>query len=235
MFTLRKSGDRGFANHGWLRSHHTFSFGHYYDPNHMQFGPLRVINEDRVEPGQGFPLHGHRDMEIITYVIDGALQHKDKLGNGSVIAPGDVQRMSAGTGIRHSEYNHSNQDKVHFLQIWIEPAKLGNEPSYEQKTFPDESKTGRWCLVGSNDGRDGSVVIHQDVSLYSAQLQKGSSLSYETGADRLVWLQAVKGVFSVNGHAMSAGDGAGVRDGESIRIEAGTDSELLLFDMTETH
>ncbi len=232
MITIRRSFERGVANHGWLSSHHTFSFGGYYDPDFMGFGPLRVINEDRVQPGEGFPTHGHSDMEIISYVIDGGLEHKDTLGTGSVIRPGDVQRMSAGTGIRHSEYNHSTTDGVHFLQIWIMPEKNGIAPSYEQKTYSEEEKTGTWRLVGSPDGREGSVTIHQDVSLYATLLPEGETVEYSTGKDRLLWVQAVKGEFSLGGEMLAAGDGAAISEEELVSITAAKDSEVLLFDMT---
>lgn len=235
MISIRRSEDRGHANHGWLNSQHTFSFGHYFDPNHMGFGPLRVINEDRVQPGQGFPPHGHRDMEIISYVIEGGLEHKDTLGTGSVITPGEVQRMSAGSGIRHSEYNASKAEMVHFLQIWIEPAKQGLRPSYEQKAFSDEEMTGAWRLVGSPDGRDGSVQINQDVSLYSALVPAGESIRHTTGLDRKIWVQAVKGSFKLNGKRMKAGDGAAIEGEDEILLSASADSEALLFDMTSTH
>lgn len=232
MMTIRRSFERGIADHGWLNSHHTFSFGGYYDPKFMGFGPLRVINEDRVQPGEGFPTHGHSDMEIISYVIDGALEHKDTLGTGSVIRPGDVQRMSAGSGIRHSEYNHSREDKVHFLQIWIMPEKNGIAPSYEQVTYEDAEKTGAWRLVGSPDGRDGSVTIHQDVSLYATLLPKGESVEHRTDKERLIWVQAVKGEFTIGGETLAGGDGAAIAEQALITIEAVEDSEILLFDMT---
>jgi len=235
MINIRKSEERGMANHGWLNSHHTFSFGNYYNPNHMGFGPLRVINEDRVQPGQGFPSHGHRDMEIISYVIEGGLEHKDTLGTGSVILPGDMQRMTAGSGIRHSEYNHSKENPVHFLQIWIEPAQQGLRPSYEQKAFTDDKKTGRWCLVGSASGRDGSVEINQDVDLYSSIIPAGETVLHKTKLDRLVWVQAVKGSFTLNGKHIKAGDGAAIEGEAEIELTATTHSEVLLFDMTAHH
>ncbi len=232
MMTIRRSFERGIANHGWLNSHHTFSFGGYYDAQFMGFGPLRVINEDRVQPGEGFPTHGHSDMEIISYVVEGGLEHKDTLGTGSIIRPGDVQRMSAGSGIRHSEYNASTDDPVHFLQIWIMPEKNGIAPSYEQKAYPDAEKTGQWRLVGSNDGRDGSVIIHQDVALYSTLLPAGKTVDHATTKDRLIWIQAVKGEFELGGETLAAGDGAAISDKELISITAAKDSEILLFDMT---
>jgi redox-sensitive bicupin YhaK (pirin superfamily) len=231
MISIRRSEDRGHANHGWLEARHSFSFGHYYDPNHMGFGPLRVINEDRVHPGQGFPPHPHADMEIVTYIIEGALEHKDTLGNGAVITPGEVQRMSAGTGIRHSEYNASRTDMVHLLQIWIEPARRGLAPSYEQKAFPDEERTGAWRLVGSPDGRDGSVTIHQDVRLYNALIPGGDSIRHTTGPDRKLWVQVVRGGFTLNGKRLKAGDGAAIEGEDELLLSASADSEALLFDM----
>src|SRR5215471_7408794 len=193
MITVRRAGERGIANHGWLDSRHSFSFGHYYDPKHMGFGPLRVINEDRVQPGGGFDTHGHRDMEIISYVLEGALAHKDSIGTGSVIRPGDVQVMSAGTGIRHSEFNHSKTEPVHFLQIWIVPDREGIAPRYDQKRFPDEEKRGRLRLVGSSDGRDGSIVIHQDAELRAAILAAGEGATSALRAGRRAWLQVARG------------------------------------------
>src|SRR2546421_11805358 len=188
MLQIRKSDDRGLANHGWLKSYHTFSFGHYYDPDHTGFGPLLVINEDRVRPGAGFGTHGHQDMEIISYVLEGALEHKDSIGTGSVIRPGDVQIMSAGTGIRHSEFNHSVTEPVHFLQIWIVPNREGVAPRYDQRTFPDAEKRGRLRLVGSSDGRDGSVVIHQDVELFAAILNNAEEVTQALPTHRKGWL-----------------------------------------------
>ncbi len=234
MIKIRRSEERGVASHGWLNSHHTFSFANYYDPNHMGFGPLRVINEDRVQPGRGFPSHGHRDMEIISYVIDGGLEHNDTLDNGSVIRPGDVQRISAGTGIRHSEYNHSQSDRVHFLQIWIEPKKQGLHPSYDQKSFTDEEKTGQLRLVGSPDGRDGSVLISQDVELYTSIVPEGETVRHQPKSNRLIWVQAVKGDFTLNGTEMSSGDGAAIEGEDIIELKATAKSEVLLFDMTST-
>jgi len=199
MKSVRKASDRGHARHGWLESFHTFSFADYYDPAHMGFRALRVINEDRVQPAQGFGRHSHRDMEIVTYVIEGALAHGDSLGTGSVIRPGDVQRMSAGTGITHSEYNDSKSELVHFLQIWILPERAGIEPSYEQKSFPESERAGRLRLVGSRDGRDGSVRIHQDVALYAGLLAPGQSAAHELAPGRHAWLQVVRGSLSLDG------------------------------------
>jgi quercetin 2,3-dioxygenase len=232
MISIRPAQERGTANLGWLDSRHTFSFGHYYDPKHMGFGPLRVINEDRVRPGAGFDTHGHRDMEIISYVLDGALEHKDSIGTGSVIRPGDVQRMSAGSGIRHSEFNHSKSDPVHFLQIWLLPEREGISPSYEQKNFADSEKRGRLRLVASHDGRDGSVVIHQDADLYASLLNAGEQVTHALRAGRGAWLQVVRGAVNVNGQALRAGDGAAV-SGEPALIVAATsnDTEILLFDL----
>ncbi len=232
MLTLRKSDERGRANFGWLDSRHTFSFGHYHDPRHMHFGPLRVINEDRVAPGGGFPTHPHSDMEIISYVLDGALEHRDSIGTGSVIRPGDVQRMSAGSGIRHSEFNASETAPVHFLQIWIVPESRGIAPSYEQKTFSSEQKRGRLRLVGSRDGRDGSVTIHRDVDLYAALVGKDDTVDHAIGDGRLAWVQVARGSVTVNGEHVRAGDGVAIADGGRLRI-AGTaeDAEILLFDM----
>lgn len=232
MQTIRHASERGTANFGWLNSKHTFSFGHYYDPEHMGFGPLRVINEDRVTPGQGFPTHGHSDMEIISYVLDGALEHKDSLGTGSVIRPGDVQRMTAGTGVRHSEYNASDADPVHFLQIWILPERNGLEPSYEQTSFPADEKRGRLRLVGSRDGRDGSVTIHQDVDLYSTLLEDGDEVRHSLAAGRKGWVQVAKGAAALNGEPVSAGDGVSVNGPSDIVLQGTGDAEILLFDMT---
>ena len=232
MMTVRPASERGNANFGWLDSRHTFSFGSYYDPAHMGFGTLRVINEDKVAPGRGFPTHSHRDMEIISYVVDGALEHKDSIGNGSVIKPGDVQRMSAGTGIVHSEYNHSATDEVHFLQIWVLPDKQGIEPGYEQTYFSPEEKQGRLRLVGSQDGRDGSITIHQDMNLYAAQLGLNEQVDYTLQGNRLAWVQVVRGQINLNKNLLSAGDGAAISASEAVSIAGQTDdTEILLFDM----
>jgi redox-sensitive bicupin YhaK (pirin superfamily) len=232
MITTRLSDDRGRANFGWLDSRHTFSFGDYYDAAHMGFGPLRVINEDRVKPGQGFGTHGHRDMEILSYVLEGALEHKDSIGTGSVIRPDDVQIMSAGTGIRHSEFNPSPDAPVHFLQIWIIPDREGIAPRYAQKTFAAAEKRGRLLLVGSSDGRDGSVVIHQDVELMASVLAPSETVSRQMRPGRKAWLQIVRGAVDVHGQRLAAGDGAAV-DGESALEITGqaADTELLLFDL----
>ncbi|MDX2156060.1 MAG: pirin family protein [Hyphomicrobiaceae bacterium] len=229
--TVRKSEERGRANFGWLDSKHTFSFGHYHDPKHMGFGPLRVINDDRVAPGGGFPAHPHSDMEIISYVLDGALEHKDSLGTGSVIRPGDLQRMSAGSGIRHSEFNASKTEPVHFLQIWIIPEKKGIAPGYEQKTFPDAEKRGRLRLIGSRDGRDGSVTIHQDVDLYATLLGEGDAVEHTIASGRGGWVQVARGSVSVNGEELREGDGVAVSTSGQLRIAGLGDAEALLFDM----
>ncbi len=228
---IRKSEDRGKANFGWLDSRHSFSFGHYYDPRHMGFGPLRVINEDRVAPGEGFPEHPHSDMEIVTYVLEGALEHRDSLGTGSVIRPGDVQRMSAGKGIRHSEFNASRSEPVHLLQIWIIPERRGLEPGYEEKSFPAEEKRGRLRLVASRDSREGSVKIHQDASLYATILGKGQRVAHELAAGRLAWVQVAKGSARLNGEALEAGDGAALDVSGTLELEGVRDAEVLLFDM----
>lgn len=227
----RASNDRGNADFGWLKSKHTFSFGGYFDPNHIAFGALRVINEDRVAPSGGFPTHPHQNMEIISYVVSGALEHKDSIGTGSVIRPGDLQRMSAGTGVRHSEYNHSDKDPVHFLQIWIVPEADGLAPSYEQKAFPESERQDRLRLIGSRNGRDGSLTIHQDVSLYGSLLSADKSLTFDIGATRKVWLQLVKGKLTVDGQALDAGDGLGLLDAGTVTISARENSEFLLFDL----
>jgi len=232
MITVRHANERGTANFGWLDSRHTFSFGEYYDPAQMGFGALRVINEDRVSPGQGFGTHGHRDMEIISYVLEGALEHKDSIGTGSVIRPGDVQGMSAGTGIRHSEFNHSKTDPVHFLQIWVMPDRQGISPRYEQKTFPDAEKRGRLRLVGSSDGRDGSVVIHQDVELFAALLHAGEKVTHALAAGRKGWIQVIRGAVAVGGHDLIAGDGAAVSNEPILSVTARVDNtEILVFDL----
>lgn len=231
MIAVRHAEDRGAASFGWLDSRHTFSFGHYYDPNHMGAGPLRVINEDRVKPGAGFDPHGHRDMEIISYVIDGALEHKDSIGTGSVIRPGDVQRMTAGSGIRHSEYNHSGEDPVHFLQIWVIPETEGLEPGYEQKAFSDEEKRGRLRFVGSRDGREGSITIHQDVNLYAGLFDGDERATLKVGPDRIVWVQVVRGEINVSGSQLNAGDGVAITELDEISLSYGKDAEVLVFDM----
>jgi hypothetical protein len=234
MLTLRRAEERGRANFGWLDSRHSFSFGQYHDPAHMGFGALRVINDDRVAPGGGFSTHPHADMEIISYVLEGALAHKDSLGTGSVIRPGDVQRMSAGTGIRHSEYNASKTEPVHFLQIWILPERNGLEPSYEQKAFSKAEKRGRLRLVGSRDGRDGSVTIHRDVDFYSALLDESETVSHALKSGRTAWVQVAQGTAKLNGEQLYPGDGVAIEEPGTIEL-AGTsqDAEVLLFDMAD--
>jgi quercetin 2,3-dioxygenase len=231
MFAIRHAGERGTANLDWLNSKHTFSFGHYYDPRHMGFGPLRVINEDRVQPGRGFDTHGHRDMEIISYVLDGALEHKDSLGNGSIIRPGDVQRMTAGTGVRHSEFNPSPTEEVHFLQIWILPEREGLAPGYEQKTFDRAETRGRLRLVGARDGRDGAVTIHQDADLYAARLAADEATTHSLVEGRSGWVQVARGRVIVNGAALEAGDGLALAGPATIELRGVADAEVLLFDM----
>lgn len=230
---VRKSEDRGRANFGWLDSKHTFSFGHYFDSDHMGFGPLRVINDDRVAPGGGFPTHPHSNMEIISYVLDGALEHKDSLGTGSVIRPGDVQRMSAGHGVRHSEFNASRTQPVHFLQIWIIPEKEGLSPSYEQKAFSRADKAGLLKLIGARDGREGSVTIHQDVELYASILKAGDKVSHTLARGRGAWLQVARGRVALNGEVLSEGDGVAITDAGDIVIvgRGDAEAEILLFDL----
>jgi redox-sensitive bicupin YhaK (pirin superfamily) len=232
MLTIRAAQDRGNANFGWLDSRHTFSFGEYYNPNYMGFADLRVINEDKVAPGQGFSTHGHRDMEIISYVLEGALEHKDSLGTGSIIRPGDVQRMSAGTGILHSEYNASQTEPVHFLQIWVLPAQKGIEPGYEQKNFTAAEKRGNFRLLGSQAGQDGSITIHQNLDLYATLLAAGETASHRFAPGRVGWLQVARGTVQVEGQTLSAGDGAAISQTDLITFQ-GTEqeAEVLLFDM----
>jgi quercetin 2,3-dioxygenase len=229
--TVRKSEERGRANVGWLDSKHSFSFGHYHDSKHMGFGPVRVINDDRVAPGGGFPTHPHSDMEILSYVLEGALEHKDSLGTGSVIRPGDLQLMSAGTGISHSEFNASKTEPVHFLQIWIIPEKKGLAPSYEQKAFSDMEKRGRLRLIGSRDGRDGSVTIHQDVDLYATLLGKGDAVEHEIAAGRGGWVQVARGSVRLNGEELREGDGVAVSTSGPLHLDGLGDAEVLVFDM----
>lgn len=232
MIDIRRAAERGVANFGWLDSRHTFSFGEYYDPRHMGFGPLRVINEDRVSPGQGFGTHGHKDMEIISYVLEGALEHKDSIGTGSVIRPGDVQVMSAGTGIRHSEFNHSKTEPVHFLQIWVIPDRLGIAPRYEQKTFPETEKRGKLRLVGSSDGRDGSVVVYQDVTILAASLDSGEQVVRALQSGRQAWMQILRGAVAADGHELATGDGAAITGESALSVTARVDgSEILVFDL----
>jgi redox-sensitive bicupin YhaK (pirin superfamily) len=231
MLELRRAGERGYADHGWLRSFHTFSFADYYDPRHMGFGALRVINEDRIQAGTGFGTHGHRDMEIISYVLDGALAHEDSMGNGSSIVPGDVQRMSAGRGVMHSEYNHAPDGVTHFLQIWIEPNVRGIDPSYEQKHFAPADKRGRLRLVASPDGRDGSVTIHQDAALYAALLDGAERATHALAPGRRAYVHVARGRLSVNGQALEAGDALKLSAEPQVVLERGVDAEVLLFDL----
>jgi len=231
MITLRKAAERGHARHGWLDSYHSFSFADYYDPQHMGFGALRVINEDRVEPGMGFGTHGHQDMEIISYVLEGQLEHRDNMGTGSVIEPGDVQRMSAGRGVLHSEYNPSFTDGVHFLQIWIEPAVRGIAPSYEQKHFPAHEKSGRLRLIAAPDGADGAVTIHQDARVYAALLDGGASVAQPIAAPRRAYVHVARGHVRVNGQALAAGDAAMLVDEPRLTLDEARAAEVLLFDL----
>ncbi len=231
MINFRDRGTRGQTRTGWLDSRHSFSFGHYYDPAQMGFRSLRVINEDRVIPGAGFPRHGHRDMEIISYILEGALEHKDSLGNGAVIRPGDVQRMSAGTGIEHSEFNPSAAEPVHFLQIWIMPDRDGLRPGYEQKPFPLEERRGRLRLVAAPDGQEGAIKVHQDARLYIANLASGERVSHMIENGRGAWVQVARGIAALNGTEMWEGDGAAAEDEAVLKLEAETNAEILLFDL----
>lgn len=233
MITLRKAEDRGHADHGWLDSHHTFSFADYYDRNHMGFRALRVINDDRVHAGRGFGTHSHRDMEIVSYVLEGELAHKDSMGNGASIVPGDVQRMSAGTGVTHSEFNHSKSQTVHFLQIWLLPAKEGLSPSYEQKRFPDEEKRGKLRQVASPDGAEGSVVIHTDARLYAGLFKSGERAELPLAAGRHSWVHVARGQVKVGGHVLGEGDGLKISDEASVVVEGvdASDGEVLVFDL----
>ncbi len=231
MLTIRRSKERGHFDHGWLNTYHTFSFDQYYDPRYMGFRSLRVINEDFVAPGNGFPTHGHRDMEIITYILEGALKHADSMGNGSVIKPGDVQRMTAGTGVRHSEQNASNQERVHLLQIWILPNAENLTPGYEQKAFSEEERRGELRLIASNDGRDGSVQLNQDISLFASILPEGGEVSREMDPARYAWIQVARGAVEVNGERADQGDGVVVVAESNLKIRAQEPAEVLLFDL----
>lgn len=231
MYELRKSEDRGSADHGWLRSKHSFSFGGYHDPRFMGFGPLRVINEDRVVGGAGFPTHPHRDMEILSYVLEGALQHEDSMGNGSIIRPGELQRMSAGTGVQHSEYNADREAPVHFLQIWILPERTGLQPSYEQSAFPAESRHNQLRLLASPDAEQGSVRLHQDVRLYGALLDADARVEHRLAPGRRAWVQVARGELDVNGQALGPGDGLAAAAIERLELSARRDAELLLFEL----
>jgi len=231
MIRVRKAGERGHFDHGWLDTYHTFSFGDYYDPAHMGFRSLRVINDDRVHPGQGFGMHGHRDMEIVTYVLDGALQHKDSLGNGSIIRAGELQHMTAGTGVRHSEFNPSDKEAVHLYQIWLLPERTGLKPSYQELALSEAQKRGRFRLVASPDGADGSLTIHQDARLYLASLLPGQAVAHPIEPGRAAWLQVLRGSVNVLGNDLSAGDGLAISDENIVAARAPTDSEVLLFDL----
>ncbi|MDX2229322.1 MAG: pirin family protein [Leptolyngbyaceae cyanobacterium bins.349] len=231
MITIRKSSDRGHANHGWLDSYHTFSFANYYDPAHVQFRSLRVINEDRIAPSGGFPTHSHRDMEIVTYVISGALAHQDSLGNTETIGAHGVQRFSAGTGIAHSEFNPSSTEPTHILQIWLFPEKQGLTPSYEQKVFAPEAQPGAWVKLASRDATDGSVKIHQDAAIYATVLAAGETRTYPLQRDRHAWVQIVRGDVTLNGQALSAGDGVAVSAESLLTLEAIHTAEIVLFDL----
>lgn len=230
--TVRKSGERGHFDHGWLETYHTFSFGDYYDPRHHGFSDLRVINEDYVRPGEGFPTHSHRDMEIVTYILEGALEHKDSMGNTSVIRPGEVQRMSAGSGVTHSEYNPSKTEKVHLLQIWLYPEARGLKPEYEQKSFDRTAHKNGLRLVVSPDGAEGSVKIHQNARMFDALLEKDGEIKYRLNAGRSAWLQLIKGSLGVNGGTLAAGDGAALTGKGEVLFRAREEAEFLLFDLS---
>ena len=231
MMTIRRAQDRGRADFGWLDARHSFSFGGYFDPLHMGFSALRVINEDRIAPAAGFDTHGHADMEIVTVVLEGALEHRDSLGSSSIIRPGEVQRMSAGTGIRHSEHNHSKDNALHLMQIWILPDTKGLKPGYEQKDFGPVNRDGPLQLVGSRDGRDGSVLIHQDISLYRGQLKADEQINYQPDGKRALWLQLIEGSLSSNGSRLSAGDAGSLVGADSLALQAETGAQFLLFDL----
>jgi quercetin 2,3-dioxygenase len=231
MNVIRRAGDRGYADHGWLRSYHSFSFADYWDPRHVEFGALRVINEDRVAPGAGFGTHGHRDMEIVSYVLEGELAHKDSTGTSSVIRPGDVQRMSAGRGVQHSEFNNSQQRPVHFLQIWIQPNVLGIDPGYEQRHFAADEKRGRLRLVASPDGANSSVVIRQDARMYAGLFDGAEQGSLEVANGRRVYVHLARGGLTVNGEALAAGDALKLTDATDLRLSNGADAEVLVFDL----
>ena len=231
MIDVIRSDSRGAADHGWLKSKHTFSFADYHNPQMMGFAKLRVVNEDWIEPGKGFGTHPHRDMEIVTYMIDGALEHKDSMGNGSVIRAGELQRMTAGTGVFHSEFNHSDEERAHLLQIWILPERNGLEPGYEQKLFPTEEKHNRWRLVASRDGRDGSLTIHQDVNIVSSVLDPGTALDYTFDGRRRGFMQIVRGRVEIDGDELVAGDAIATQDQAILTVRANEEAELLLFDM----
>ncbi len=231
MLRIRRAADRGHFNHGWLDTYHTFSFADYYDPANMSFRALRVMNEDRVAPGQGFGMHGHRDMEIVTYVLEGALEHRDSLGTGEVLRPGEFQRMSAGTGIRHSEFNPSATDAVHLYQIWLLPERQGLEPSYEQRAIDLSESRGRMRVVASRDGREGSLTIHADAAIYVATVAGNEVVHHAVAPGRHAWLQVLRGSVEVNGETLDTSDGAAVSEGADLRIRAASDAEIMLFDL----
>ena len=231
MITVRPAAERGHVDHGWLDTSHTFSFASYHDPRQMGFRALRVINEDRVKPGEGFGTHAHRDMEILTWVLEGALEHKDSMGNGSIIRPGEIQRMSAGTGVTHSEFNPSREAPVHLLQIWLLPNQRGHPPSYEEKLFPTEARRGHLCLIAAGDGRQGAVTIHQDADLWTALLEPDESVRHALRPGRHAWLQVARGAVSLKGTALGAGDGAAVSDEAALEITASARAEVLVFDL----
>ncbi len=231
MLTIRKANDRGHAKLDWLESHHTFSFADYYDPRHMGFADLRVINDDVIAPGRGFGTHPHRDMEIITYVLEGALEHKDSMGNGSVMRPGDVQRMSAGTGVTHSEFNPSPEEPVHLLQIWLLPDRRGHTPGYEQKHFASDEKRGKLRLIASRQGEEGSVSLNQDVRVYAALVNGDEAVNYTLEQGRVAWVHIARGTVELNGQTLEAGDGASLTDADALKFTNGDQAELLLFDM----
>jgi len=231
MLELRRSNERGHANHGWLDAHHSFSFADYYDPQHMGFGTLRVLNDDRISAGMGFGTHGHKDMEIITYVLEGELAHKDSMGNGSVIRPGDVQRMSAGSGVMHSEFNHSQDSTTHLLQIWIEPKVRGIAPGYEEKRFPSDQKRGRLCLIASSDGQDGSVMLHQDIKLYAGLFDGDESASLNIPNGHKIYVHVARGEISVNGKTLGEGDALKAVNEKQITLNSGAGAEVLVFDL----
>lgn len=231
MITLRRAPDRGYADHGWLKSYHSFSFADYHDPAHMGYGNLRVINEDRIAPGTGFGTHGHQDMEIVSYVLEGALAHRDSMGNGAAIVPGEVQRMSAGSGVRHSEFNHAKDQATHFLQIWLLPSQRGIAPGYEQKAFSEADKRGRLCLVASPDGRDGSVTIHADAAIRAGLFDGDEAAQLSLDTERLTYVHVARGELEVNGQRLLAGDGAKLRAEGRLQLSKGRQAEVLVFDL----
>jgi redox-sensitive bicupin YhaK (pirin superfamily) len=231
MIQVRKAEERGHADHGWLDTRHTFSFADYYDPRHVGFRSLRVLNEDRVRPGQGFGTHGHRDMEILSYVVSGSLRHRDGLGGGAVLRPGEVQHITAGTGVRHSEFNPSATEPVHFYQVWLLPERTGLPPGYEQRAFPEGERRGRLRLVASRDGRDGSLTVHQDAAVYLGSLEAGGELRHDLRPGRGAWVQVVRGEVDLNGVPLAAGDGVAVEDESSLRLAGRSPAEVMLFDL----